>query len=905
MRALVCIMVLCVALTLNSQTTSTVSVGVRTSHNNENFFFKTPGTSIFTEAIYNNPVWLDGIHSQLTGEFIEISGIGDASLSNSIALQYRLRHFFNSRSGFFAGFGYMSGTHKQNFDVEYFNFQTENLRLQSGFFQAKRSVYDFHMGYSLHPFKNPNFVVDIGPMIQFINYQAVVAHVNQYQFEWEPQTSYWLPGVSIQTSYDFLSNSALNIGLFSEFRVVMIDKKPTPFVGLSLQMSFHHSTTKPQRDESVSILPVVADPKKQIRFLPVYLTSYQSQVGSEVISNDELSVSYSSAFIDDTVLQTNKPLDGILFLNTSEALINNVNNEIYELSYQFLDADPLAFQTSDYSVYPQFISITNLPETDNSFLVHLKSDTQTRTLIVYQDFQFESLSTYPDLERKIRNGKSKVTNGRERKERLRVKRDSLVTHYDSLEQKYRQLAYIDKILERFPPVFKERAIKALDSLEKHKKTTGTIQDQIQKIKSDVKDCEDKKNEISGLLGGKEKECEKLRKEVEEVLKALESAYFYKMGITAVITLDGNGGFRVAFRDVMLNEYDKTSSKTRDEIRKLRRELEGLVKKLKECENESEHLLSQLDAHREHCNQLNEQEKAATAMLGGASAHYNKFVQELEEICDISKRALDKVLKKWCEENPDICDFKNEINDFLDEKCPKSREEWEDFWKRFNDLLNQKIALENAIKKEMDQTEKDYDSNLAESDAADGEISDGLKEVFDAENEVTARRKAEENAAKVAAEEKRKRDEERRKQRERTKRIKDLIDKIKKGEAGEDAMKDLMILTGLGLLDEVTGNLKIGTIIGELLVVKDQPDCFCPIIIALKNAIAAANRGERIETSIYANEVIRLWKECANLPHFSSIMEGSNFLTDSIMDMTKEQKQHTIQALQSTIDANCK
>jgi len=905
MRALVCISVLCVALALNGQTTSTVSVGVRTAHSNENFFFKTPDASFFTEAIYNNPVWLDGIHSQLTGEFIEISGVGDASLSNAIVLQYRLRHFLNARNGLYAGLGYLSGTHKQNFDVVYFNFQTESLRQQAGTFESSRNSFDFHLGYSIKPFQNPDFVVDIVPLIQWVSYKPVVAQIGSYSFEWEENTDYWLPGAAIQASYNFIPNTDLTIGLSGEVRVVAIDKNITPFAGLSLQLSYHHSKAKPLPSEPVSILPATTEPQKQIRFLPVYLTSYQGLIDPEVISNDELSVSYTSAFIDENKLQSLKPFDGIVFLHTDEVLINNVDNEIYELSYQLPDANPVAFQTSDYSVYKQFIAITNLPETESSFLVHLESDSETRTIIVYNDFNLEALSTYPDLEKRIRNGRSKANNARERKERLRVKRDSIITHYDSLEQKYRQLAYIDKILERYPPVFNGRTEQALDSLEKYKDTAGTIQDQIQKIKSGIKDCEDKKDEISGLLGEKEKDCEKLRKEVEEAIRKLESAYFYKMGITAVITLDGEGGFSVAFRDVMLHEYDKTSRKTRDEIRKMRKDLEALVKKLKECEDEKEHLLAQLDAVAEQCENLKGEEEAATAMLGDASAQYNKFEKELEEICEAVKSALGRILKKWCEENPAICDFKNEIDAFLEEECPKALEEWDDFWNRFNDLLNKKIALENAIKDEMDQTEQDYDSNLAESDAADGEIGEGLKEAFDAENEVAARRKAEDQAAKIAADERRKRDEERRKQRERTKRIKDLIDKIKKGEAGEDAMEDLLILTGLGLLDEVTGNLKIGTIIGGLLVVKDQPDCFCPIIIALKDAIAAANRRGEIETLVHANEVIRLWKECANLPHFSVIMEGVDFLTAAITEMTREQKQRAIEALQSTIDANCK
>src|SRR5690606_37452722 len=127
-------------------------------------------------------------------------------------------------------------------------------------------------------------------------------------------------------------------------------------------------------------------------------------------------------------------------------------------------------------------------------------------------------------------------------------------------------------------------------------------------------------------------------------------------------------------------------------------------------------------------------------------------------------------------------------------CPKTKVEWEAFWDKFNDLLGKKIDLEQAIQDEMEQTEEDYDNNVAESDRADDEIGEGLKEVKDAENEAVARRKDEKRAARIAAEEKRKRDEERRKRKEKEQKIKDLIKRIKDGEdVGDDALKDLLIM----------------------------------------------------------------------------------------------------------------
>src|SRR5690606_21893057 len=127
--------------------------------------------------------------------------------------------------------------------------------------------------------------------------------------------------------------------------------------------------------------------------------------------------------------------------------------------------------------------------------------------------------------------------------------------------------------------------------------------------------------------------------------------------------------------------------------------------------------------------------------------------------DSIKKAVSALLQKWCDENPSICDFKDKLEDVLDEDCPKTKVEWEAFWDKFNDLLGKKIDLEQAIQDEMEQTEEDYDNNVAESDRADDEIGEGLKEVKDAENEAVARRKDEKRAARIAAEEKRKRDEE--------------------------------------------------------------------------------------------------------------------------------------------------
>lgn len=906
MKVFVYIFLLCIVFTLNSQTTSTVSGGIRTAHSNENFFFKTPTAPFFTESIYNNPLWLEGIHSQITGEFMEISAMGEASLTNSVALHYRFRHFFNSGSGLFSGIGYLSAAHKQNFEVLYFNFQTENLRQITGTFESNRNSIDFHLGYSLRPFQKTDLIIDAGPMLQWVKYKPVEAQVGSYRFEWEGQTEYWLPGAALQVSYDFIPESNFTVGLSGEVRGVIIDKNITPFAGISLQLSYYHSRPHPTFDEPLSLVSQTPLPGGVQRTLPFYLTRYQVLLDSAVISQNTLSVSYTSAFMDEHTVQSTEPFDGIVFLDAEEVFINNTQNETYELSHQIPGTAPVAFQTQDYNVYPQFIVINNLSETESSFLIHLQSETSARTVIVYNNSTQEALSSYPDLDRKIKDGKSKVSSGRERKERLRVKRDSILAHYDSLEQKYRQLAYIDKILERYPPVFKERVQGILDSLEKYGERRETAVDKINQIKAEKEDCENRKDEISGLLADQENECKKLREEVEAAIRKLESAYLMKMGITATITLDGVGGYSVTFNDVMLNEYDKTTRRTRDEIRKMRRELKVLTQKLKECEDQQAHLLEQLDALADLCETLKEKEETAKEEQGDASSTYNAYEQELKDLCDSIKKAVTAMLQKWCDENPSICDFNEELEDVLNNDCPKTKEEWEAFWDKFNDLLGKKIDLEQAIQNEMEQTEEDYGNNVAESDKADDEIGDGLKEIFDAENEAVARRKDEARASKTAADDKRKRDEERRKRKEKEQKIKDLIKRIKDGEdVGDDALKDLLIMTGLALLDEATGDLKIGTIIGGLLVVKDQPDCVCPMLIALKNAIAAANRGDRLEAGIFANEFIRLWKDCGNLPHISSIMEGSNFLTDAIMDMTKEQKQQALEALQSAINVNCK
>jgi len=63
------------------------------------------------------------------------------------------------------------------------------------------------------------------------------------------------------------------------------------------------------------------------------------------------------------------------------------------------------------------------------------------------------------------------------------------------------------------------------------------------------------------------------------------------------------------------------------------------------------------------------------------------------------------------------------------------------------------------------------------------------------------------------------------------------------------------------------------------------------------------RGE--DPFVYVNDYIFKWKKCANLPSISTVMEGAQQLTEAINNMTRDQVDRAMKALNQAIRIQCK
>ena len=317
-------------------------------------------------------------------------------------------------------------------------------------------------------------------------------------------------------------------------------------------------------------------------------------------------------------------------------------------------------------------------------------------------------------------------------------------------------------------------------------------------------------------------------------------------------------------------------------------------------------LENLEDAKDDCAQL--AEALSKAKDAKANADYKAAKElELEEQCEQLKRIL-KRLKNWCNNNPEHCDFMDDINDLL-ATCPKTADELDDFWDDFDALIKKKKELEDKLGKATKDAQDDMDEIDDDVTGLENDISN-LKEKKrkkyledQARKQKIAQAEAKEAAAAKAAADKRKK--KKKQQKKADDKIKDLIKKAKSDAAGDDAFKNLLKGMGLDLLDEATGNAKLGKIIGGILVVKNMPDCACKMFEMLQQAVRAQLNGQDLFRYVFTNEYLRQWNSCANLPVFSSIMIGSEELSEAIGGMSKAQCRKTIEALDQAMRVQCK
>lgn len=480
---------------------------------------------------------------------------------------------------------------------------------------------------------------------------------------------------------------------------------------------------------------------------------------------------------------------------------------------------------------------------------------------------------------------------------------------DSLNELYNDLVAIDKVLDHVPKAYEDKLKNAIDNLVNAKEqapdnvSDDILDNAISNAQARLKACKNRIAELEELINQQEDELEAFEEKIDAYLKDLNEVlddYCLDNSCLATITKNEDGTISLDY-----NIPKEADESTRDYISEFTTAIGNTISKHRRALKTHKQTLDNLSDAKDECAQLSEalqRAKDAKAKADNKAAAELELEEQFEQI----KRILQR-LKRWCEKNPDHCNFLDDIESIL-KNCPKTPEELENFWENFDDLITKKKNLEDELGNDANEAQNDMDdiendiSDL-ENDISSIKEEQRKKHVADQERKNQKAAAEAEEAAKIkAAADKRKR--EKKKQKKVDDKIKDLIKEAKDTEEGDDAFKGLLKQSGLGLLDEATGKLKIGTIIGGLLTAKDVPECTCPIIKALRDAIAARNRKEYATLSSYVDAYLIEWKKCANLPAISSVPVGSTELTNAIKDMTDEQAKKALEALNQAVRIQC-
>lgn len=509
------------------------------------------------------------------------------------------------------------------------------------------------------------------------------------------------------------------------------------------------------------------------------------------------------------------------------------------------------------------------------------------------------LSGYAEIKR----AKNNVSNLEEEFEANKEVQDSLTELKVKTQSLYRQLVVIDSILDVYPNKATPIVNSILDSIAKTKNNENLAGAAQQTYADKVNDCEKKVADLEAQLAALN-DCEDLAEAQRKLMVKLESAYLKYRAVTVEITLDEDNKIKVKIVGwVSSDAFDRYNTRAnKKKVKKIKDELKEANKAYKECLEKAKKLHQEIQEVKKECEDLKEQQQNAKDEEVEAKNEQQRLQKVLDDWCKWIKDGMDTKLKAWCDTHPDLCDFGASIDDFLNRPYPTTKEGWEDFIDAFNEILSKKKQLEDELGTNVEDIE-DGLSGLEDEKSElenDLDIAKGELENAKAKAATGAAKEKADAEAKAAAAKKTKAD-----QKKKDNIIKDLIKRSKSDEAGDEAFKKLMKQLDLDILDEATGDLKLGKVIGGLLVLKDQPDCICPLLKALRDVIAASNRGHDALVWTYANEYIRLWKECANLPSLSTAMAGSDPLADAIKGMGKEQKKKALETLNNAIRIQCR
>ena len=611
--------------------------------------------------------------------------------------------------------------------------------------------------------------------------------------------------------------------------------------------------------------------------------------------------------------------------NTITLSVNDHRNEclvtvfwykrINEQEWQFLGRDD-EFQNG--------FSIEWKPDASLSGLVQIRVETVNRANVIAEKTaniwvvengfnidnelaQFVNFTiTQDDIDREWEKAKAIGERIKEEEEKKRGLEDDIWDEIESKEKneaERNKLIAIDSIIERIPSVYKDSLHVLVDSLNNLRRQLPNIidktalQNAVDDAQKRVDHCQEHLEKLKEEKERLEKERDRLKQETDSALEQMD-ALMKSYGLTGGYGYHPDGRYWYGY---IGDENSKSGVSFTEEYAALKKTLRGLKKEyLKTLRRLDELPLAIADAQ-ENCDELNEALEKAKEAVKNADLHAATEIA-IDDICR-QIRSLLKPLWRWCLANPDHCAFKEELRKMLEE-CPKSIAELESFWEQLGDLIKQKKEkedeFEKAAKNDQDEIEGLEDKIKEIEDRIKALKEAQAKAYAEAENKRQQRLK-ELAEAKARAEAKKK---ERAKQKKADDKIKELIKKAKSEEAGDKAFQDLMKGLGLDLLDEASGNLKLGKIIGGLLVIKNMPDCVCEMLSALQMAFKAARDGPE-GPAAYVEAYLLAWKKCANLPSISSVSIGGSELTKAINRMSKAELDRALKALNQALRVQCK
>ena len=281
---------------------------------------------------------------------------------------------------------------------------------------------------------------------------------------------------------------------------------------------------------------------------------------------------------------------------------------------------------------------------------------------------------------------------------------------------YNELVYIDAVLETLPKVYGDTLTKLTDSLKRFQQKVPQLPD-VDELKKRVADLEAALKACQEHLQALQQEQKDLQKElpeieqqqsdaVQSILDCFKNAGYDYAGHTS--RKDGVFGYGYA---AVKNGVDvggipaqclKTVSEAKNKIKDLQKRHDEVSKRLKEIPRE-------IDAAKADCDRLSKElSQAKETLRKGTNAiiEYGFINADMAEICRQLRGSLD-VLVRFCKQHPDVCSAENMVEQLLAD-CPQPK-----LWDDFNRLMNYKKGVEDGMKKQADDAQRQVDKNWEE------------------------------------------------------------------------------------------------------------------------------------------------------------------------------------------------